>query len=649
MYDVCLVSMPYGAIERPSIALGLLVAGAKQAGLRSKAIYASFWFAEKIGLATYKALSEQGDVADLIGEWTFSPAAFPDFAPDHDAYLGRVLATESYNAQSYPYYLGEKNLAEALWQVRELSSTFVDEAAQRILADKPRIVGCSSVFQQHCASLALLRMIKEIDPTVITMIGGANCEGPMGHVIQGAFPWVDYVVSGEADTLFPQLCRNLLDPSAPDCDESLPYGVLRSTKHASPIAWLARPGESIPRASVRNLDQLPYPDYRDYFDQLDDFRLKDEIIPGLVIETSRGCWWGAKHHCTFCGLNGEVLFFRSKTPRRVEQELRSLRNEFGLSNFEVVDNILDMKFFGSLLPSMAEQNNGYNVFYETKANLDEDHVKTLAAAGVRWIQPGIESLHDEILKLINKGCTALGNITLLKYALENGVRVSWNLLFGVPGERDDWYNEMADWMPAVSHLQPPSSMVRIRYDRFSPYYVNPDQYGIKSMSPNKSYAYVYPISEREMRDLAYFFEDYSDHDRGSLDLPGLERVKQYVLKWRDLFAARERPALVMIEGERGTVIWDSRPVAEQSLIVLEGLSHIVHQACRRPRSLDALLRELENVRPDELQETVCNLVEQKLVLTLGGRLLSLATYAPKPLLTMREYPGGFYRAVAWET
>jgi hypothetical protein len=43
----------------------------------------------------------------------------------------------------------------------------------------------------------------------------------------------------------------------------------------------------------------------------------ERIEPGLLIETSRGCWCGAVSHCTFCGLNGEGMAYRRKSPQRV--------------------------------------------------------------------------------------------------------------------------------------------------------------------------------------------------------------------------------------------------------------------------------------------------------------------------------------------
>ena len=40
------------------------------------------------------------------------------------------------------------------------------------------------------------------------------------------------------------------------------------------------------------------------------------MSPTLLIETSRGCWWGERNHCTFCGLNGSSMSFDEMAPGR---------------------------------------------------------------------------------------------------------------------------------------------------------------------------------------------------------------------------------------------------------------------------------------------------------------------------------------------
>ena len=106
------------------------------------------------------------------------------------------------------------------------------------------------------------------------------------------------------------------------------------------------------------------------------------------------------------------------------------------------------------------------ICYEIKANLTKEQVRLLAQAGIRDVQPGIESLSTPLLRLMKKGCSRLQNIQLLKWCRELGVRPIWNILWGFPGEDPAEYSEMAAMMPALSHLQPPMSAAKLRLDRF---------------------------------------------------------------------------------------------------------------------------------------------------------------------------------------
>lgn len=68
-------------------------------------------------------------------------------------------------------------------------------------------------------------------------------------------------------------------------------------------------------------------------------------MPTVLIETSRGCWWGDKSHCTFCGLNGATMAYRSKSGARAFEEMQQLSDQWQTDRIEVVDNILDMRYF----------------------------------------------------------------------------------------------------------------------------------------------------------------------------------------------------------------------------------------------------------------------------------------------------------------
>ena len=88
---------------------------------------------------------------------------------------------------------------KAILAARDARRAFLDWCADRIEASGARLVGITSVFQQHVASLALARRLKARLPDIFVVMGGANCEAIMGAETLRQFPFVDAIVSGEAD------------------------------------------------------------------------------------------------------------------------------------------------------------------------------------------------------------------------------------------------------------------------------------------------------------------------------------------------------------------------------------------------------------------------------------------------------------------
>src|SRR5205807_4869208 len=222
------------------------------------------------------------------------------------------------------------------------------------------------------ASLALLKRIRELSPDTVLLMGGANCEGEMGVETLRNFPWVDCVVSGEADAIFPDLSRALLKHGRHADPSALPYGAISQRYLRNTFPILSQSSSQPPRSMIRDLDSIPVPDYDEYFRALKASTLSNMIEPGLLAESSRGCWWGEKFHCTFCGLNGDGMKYRSKSPERVLAELSELKHRYGIGGIQFVDNILDMSFFKTVLPKLAAADEKYSLFYETKANLKRE-------------------------------------------------------------------------------------------------------------------------------------------------------------------------------------------------------------------------------------------------------------------------------------
>jgi magnesium-protoporphyrin IX monomethyl ester (oxidative) cyclase len=635
--------MPFGPIEIPPLGLALLTAEAKRSGLSTRALYPTFWFAEKIGYFTYNAISKAIG-GFQVSEWIFSSAAFPGFRPNGEQFLKDYVAWEcEHDKDKYDLLFGDETaFREKCWEVRHLAEEFIGSVAEWIVERNPKIVGCSSTYYQNCSSLALLRRLKELNPEIITMMGGANCESTMGVVMKHAFPWVDIVVSGEADELFVPLCRTLLKRGLAVLPEELPYGVITADTSISALSIKEEP----PVAMVSHLSNLPIPDYTDYFDECGRFRFLSALPPAhLSIETSRGCWWGQKRGCTFCGSNHKRASFRVKSADHMLEELRILHKRYGIDKFIATDNILDMSYFRTVFPELAAMKpSPYSFFFSAKSNLSESHCHLLADAGVFRLQPGIESLHDELLRLMNKGNKAIENVALLKFVYENGIKTIWNILVDIPGERDEWYQETASWLPLIAHLQPPHKIMSIHFDRFSAYHRQPGRYGL-DLIPIRWYSNIYPLSPEELQKFAYRFERRTRRDREETE--GKKALVRAILDWMELYtrgsSGNEPPTLTIREEAHRSVIKDTRPCAVKGEILLTDIPHMVYRACRIPRTSKAIRKTINSwtngtVGMEFIDSAIAFLIEHKLLLQIGGQFLALAVREPlRPFVYPPDY------------
>ena len=649
--DVCLVNMPMGDVKRPSLGLSLLQAILTKGGIVCVVEYANLRFLDMAGANRLRLLGSTR-AEDQLTEWLFAETAFPDFKIDDERFLERLIARNSLLRKQ-----DAKTVCSQLMELRAQIPEFVEGVALSLVERGPRIVGCSSTFQQNVAALALLKRLRELNPAIVTMMGGANCEGEMGLTLHQAFPWVDFVVSGEADLLIVPLCRRILDQGPDIPAQELSTAVFSPALRKGGYAGLNK-ANPIPRAITQNLTDLPTPDFSDYFTALEKSRYRQFIIPGLPFETSRGCWWGAASHCTFCGLNGGGMGYRVKSAGRVVAELEELSTRYAIKRMEAVDNILDMAYFKTLLKVLENYN--YTLFFETKSNLNRDHVEQLYKAGVRWIQPGIESLDSRVLKLMHKGCAAWQNIQILKWCRQYGIRVAWTIITGFPGEEDEWYQAMATFIPQLTHLMP-GGFTLLRYDRFSLYHNDPAHYGLQ-LVPSELYAYVYPLAPEKLADLAYFFEPAGSWqqsrkltDANAMLTPGRDSVRQAVEDWGNQWS-KGQVALSSrrVEEETGdglcVEINDTRRCAFLPRYRINGLSAEILEWCDSaltPRQLENQLPEPLTLDSAAVSEAICELCDKKLMVVIDGRYLSLVLQEPFKPLFPPVFPGGHLLQKAW--
>ena len=669
--EVCLVQMPYSVVERPSIALSILKAVLKKAEISTSILYANLLFAEEVGISNQVWLSASLSQY-LCGEWTFANAAFPDYEPDEAGYFEHAAPGLRPLENHLAGRLNGASFTPILRDLRKLAPAFVTRVAEHVLTGKPKIVGCTSLFQQHCASLALLRKIKELAPHVITVIGGGNCESTMGVATHEECSWIDYVASGESEDIFLELCQKLLkrqthsqkglSPRSLLVQHSaLPAGIIGPEHRKQGRAAYEALYKDPPRARLEDMSRSPAPDYDDFFEQVASSPIGNYIQPGVMVETSRGCWWGEVSHCTFCGLNGGSMGYRAKPADLVMTELQALSARYGIRSFEVVDNILDLDYFKTLLPALVRAKLGYQFFYETKANLSKTHIRLMAESGIKFVQPGIESFDDDVLKLMGKGTTIKKNVQMMKWSLAYGIRVIYSILFEFPGETDAAYATMAKWLPLISHLEAPGALAPIMFERFSPYHMRPAEYGL-TISPNHSYAYVYPWKKESLEHFAYFFDDYSlerdlTYGIGESKRPGIRALRRVLGDWKASWARFGKPdaqgngpdTLFLRREEDQLLITDTRACRVGAAFALDGLAARIYDTCDQARTQSGLLKELTPAganAPDwaEVEPILSRLVADKLMLHLGDWYFSLAVeLTPHGLAPRQRFPGGFLR------
>jgi len=410
-------------------------------------------------------------------------------------------------------------------------------------------------------------------------------------------------VSGEADLVFAGLAARIVNGE--------PYDDLPGVLTRSVADRMLSSGCTPKTSSVRDLDALPYPEYGDYFEQFERTRFARDWQPSVFVETSRGCWWGERMHCTFCGLNGATMAYRSKSAPRAIDELTHLAATHPGADIQVVDNILDLKYFKTLLPELAKRKLGVSLFYETKSNLKKDQIRLLRDAGVTTIQPGIESFSDPVLKLMKKGASGLQNIQLLKWCKEIGVRPLWSFLIGFPGEAADDYLRMRDLTPRVCHLPCPVTVSSIRLDRFSPNFNQSDQFGFTKVRPLPFYDFIYDVPDEARRNLAYYFAfDYkSPQEVVRYAEPFIRSVRTWRTRWR-------HTELVSVDLGDRLMLFDTRPRAAAPLTTLAGDERAAYLSCDAITDASQLDASLAARLP--------SLAARGLMLNDGSRYLSLA-------------------------
>jgi len=291
--------------------------------------------------------------------------------------------------------------------------------------------------------------------------------------------------------------------------------------------------------------------------------------------------------------------------------------------FFAVDNILEPSYLKEFFARLATQGCDYRFFYEVKSNLTRAHLKTLYEGGVRYIQPGIESLSTPVLSLMRKGVTAIQNVNLLRWARYYDIQVYWNLLHGFSGESSADYDTQAALLKRLTHLQPPSGRVnRINMQRFSPMFTDRAAFPVQFINPDTRYRHIYP-AQVDLERAAYFF-DYEFTE--SLADSVLDETRAIVQNWDQAWTRKPMPRMQFRLAPGVIEIDDRRDAQRPRRYSVEGEAAALYGACsdqpHTPLGVQRLLKTSWSL--EFIEARLTEFVALGLMMREGNRFLSLA-------------------------
>ncbi|MEM9981185.1 MAG: RiPP maturation radical SAM C-methyltransferase, partial [Bacteroidota bacterium] len=358
---VWLASLPWTTLTEPSLGLSIL-----SAQLRSESIACRVWnlnlfILQFIKPTTYYSIANVYALNDFL----FTRIFEEEVTSSQTRWLReKTLQLISIGFIDPREFGGVDGVMEQLLNLRNhIIPAWLADCAREINEANATMVGFSCMFDQTISSIALAKAIKQVNPTILTTLGGYAVRQPTAQAIIKSFDCIDAICLGEGEKVITPLAQasvgNLSLAEVPSIVYRNEKNELVATKPTSKI----------------HMDDSPTPDFSDYYLDAEEMWQDHKIevrVDRLPIETSRGCWWGAKHHCVFCGIHNEDMAYRSRTAENFMQVLDSLATTYDTNAFRFSDYILPYQFYKDLLPALAKRNKPYEISTEIKANVSPE-------------------------------------------------------------------------------------------------------------------------------------------------------------------------------------------------------------------------------------------------------------------------------------
>jgi len=284
-----------------------------------------------------------------------------------------------------------------------------------LLARNPKIIGFGIYIWNGAPATEVVATIKRLRPDITIILGGpeVSYEAETQPIVQLA----DYVITGEADLKFAELCRQVLSGE--------------------------KPAAKIIPAELPNFDQLALP-----YDLYNEQDVANRII---YVEASRGCPFS----CEFCLSSLDIPVRQVPLPRLLDA-LQSLL-ERGVKHFKFVDRTfnLNLTISKAILEFFLERYQpGHFFHFEMVPDRLPDQLREVIAKfppGALQFEVGIQTFNEEVGQLIKRRqnyARLEENLRFLRN--QTGVHIHADLIAGLPGESLESFAAGFDRLVALS-------------------------------------------------------------------------------------------------------------------------------------------------------------------------------------------------------
>jgi len=262
-----------------------------------------------------------------------------------------------------------------------------------IMDHRPDIVATGSVTVDMAHRFFLLRMAKEIDPSMTTVIGGLHASLNPEQSLRSC-PAIDYAMVGEGEVTFKEFADAL--QGSRDMASIKGLGYLKGNDYVYT-------GE---RPLIEDLDSLPMPDYS--LVPMERYRLYElpgNAYAGTGVTFSRGC----RYRCTFCTEAKRWGYrCRSRGPVKMAEEIALLYERYGKRNFIIGDSdfFYDTERLKGFIAQLERRRIPirFNVMARVDSVLNNrEYLAALRDQGLVTVGIGVESYAPSVLRELDKG------------------------------------------------------------------------------------------------------------------------------------------------------------------------------------------------------------------------------------------------------